>query len=178
MAIWAGVDFLTLENTSYYFYSTLAQAFAAITAIIYVASQTRIKYFEDEINAIKKSILYLNYGHSHYTGFQVDKEMNKQSAIQVIEANKNKDGAEFKMLSEKLQNRVNRHNETIIEIRKFVFGGIFLTGLGIIGITLIPTIIKFPVPIQYSAMAFISGFSIYQLFMVKKFVENSFQPIK
>lgn len=123
-----------MENTLYYFFSTLAQSFAALTAFVFTSAQFRISWLDQKITSSKKSLLYSMYGHSPYVGDRVDFFMNKMTATEVIEDANSKDKDKFKYQSSKLKKLILQMQEMRSDIRKFVLYGMVITGLGIIGI--------------------------------------------
>lgn len=122
------------ESTLLYFFSTLAQSFAALTAFFFAAAQVRVSWLDDKITATKKAILFHHHGTSHYTVNAVEAEMCKKSATEVVQLGRTMEGVQVEDLTEKLVTLIQQMQDLRTGIRNFVIIGIILTATGIIGI--------------------------------------------
>ena len=134
-----------MEVTLLYFFSTLAQSFAALTAFVYIASQARISWIDNKVTATKKTLLYSMNGASMYSGHSVDFQMNKFSATEVAKQGRKRGallteqgnvrgGEDCLSLAEELESHIRKLQELRKNIKYFVFWGLFIMVIGIIGI--------------------------------------------
>lgn len=76
-----------MENTLFYFFSTIAQSFAALTAFVFAAAQMRISWLDSKITAQKYVLVVEIYGN-------LDPEYHSslKTASEIVEHFKNSTG--------------------------------------------------------------------------------------
>lgn len=128
-----------MDNTLFYFFSTLAQSFAALTAFVFSAAQFRISWLDQKITSLKKGLLYSMNGFSMHNGEKVDYLMHLNSTSEVIKsASNHARSSELCGDVEKLKSYVLAMQLLRSGIKKFVIMGLLLTGLGLLGLAITP----------------------------------------
>ncbi|RPJ73628.1 MAG: hypothetical protein EHM20_11930, partial [Alphaproteobacteria bacterium] len=122
------------ETTLLYFFSTLAQSFAALTAFFFAAAQVRIAWVDEKITTNKKAILYCFTGTSHFTVNKVDADMCKHSASEVIILGRKSSSSDVNKMADNLQSLILQMQNLRMGVRNFVIVGIALTAIGIMGV--------------------------------------------
>ena len=158
------------EPTLLYFFSTIAQAFAALAAFILTASHARISWVDEKITSNKKAILYTFNGTNHYTVNRVDFEMCKLNATEVVK--KGRENSDTKELAEKLALYIDQMQDLRSGIRNFVIVGMTMTAIGIIGILFSKPISEKPEYVMTVIYLFLPAISI-SLFFMGKFIYQS-----
>jgi hypothetical protein len=126
------LNFFNFDDTTlFYFFSTLAQSFAALTAFFFAAAQVRIAWIDEKITNDKKATLYC---FPQYSLNQVDAEMCKNSATDVVKMGRDQNINGSKQIADKLDSWIQEMQNLRKGVRNFVIIGISQTGVGIIGI--------------------------------------------
>lgn len=157
-----------METTLYYFFSTLAQSFAALVAFVYVAAQTRIAWLDAKVTSSKMVLLYKIHAGSN----NIDYYMAINSATDVAKDAASRNTPEFKKLSTDLSVHVSRIQELRNHIREHVKWGFLTVVVGLLGIALTPFIVKCSA-VSYILLALGSIFSVFSASRMGKFVIES-----
>lgn len=103
------------NNTFFYFFSTVAQCLAAITALALVAAQMRIAFLDEVVTAAKRAVISTWQGPIHVGPIEHEMSANSASEILKIARAKNITAANFKSICDALEKailnaQVNRTN--------------------------------------------------------------------
>ncbi len=123
-----------METILLYFFSTLAQSFAALVAFVFAVSQFRISWLDTKITSLKKVALYSTFGASIYSDAQIDFKMNKYSATQVADFAKKKNNTDCEEVAKKLAEQIIEIQVFRKGIRNHIVWGILFIMIGIAGI--------------------------------------------
>lgn len=158
-----------MDNTFYYFYSTLTQAFAALIAFVYVATQSRISWLDSKITSEKMVLLLrMNSGTRN-----VEYYVATHSATQAVNLGFEHTSSDVKEKAEHLGNLISEMQTLRANSSRYISWGIGMVILGLIGILLAPLTDSFNTYCS-SALLFISFlFALRSALLIEKFVRDS-----
>ncbi len=127
---------ITDATTLFYFFSTLAQSYAAITAFFFAIAQMRFSKLEDKIAATRKSILYIHLGHDVSIAGLIEYNLCMRSNEEIIAMATEPDTPK-KKLADDLASYVAMLNNLKTRIKGFTTVGIGLTATGVVSVILV-----------------------------------------
>lgn len=153
-------------NTFYYFFSTIAQSFAALVAFLFAAAQLRVQWLDNKVTVSKRALLYL----LHPGTPNIDYYMTLNTATDTVSEGQKRASAEILMQSNSLAKSIDDIQNLRKSIGSHVIINMSLVIFSILGIPFVEYIAVSPtlpcrVLLSYSlaavSAAVFTGFFIY-----------------
>lgn len=157
-----------MDNTLYYFFSTLAQSFAALAAFVFVAAQSRIEWLDSKVTSTKMATLYLIHAGTQNIEFY----MVTKSATEVANDAESRQNKELQILAKDLKGFISQIQLLRNSIQIHVIWGISMIILGLIGIAVTP-LIKDCILLSWGVLIFCICIATFSSFRTGKFIIES-----
>ncbi len=125
-----------MKSALYYFLSTLAQSFAALTAFVFMAAQNRVAWLDGRITAVKMALLYRLHGGT----LQIDYYMNTVAASEAVLQGEKKSDPTTQRLSSDLKDLLEQIQTLRAQMKTQTVLGISITLASMILIATVPLI--------------------------------------